>query len=93
MHFQGKSVKSSFEHLQHHGQFLGNSEKIILLTEKNAQRESCELFHWGLTENYSLGDRQLWGTAPKRWGEGQYICDFGEEGTCSQTHILVEGCR
>ena len=25
-------------------------------------------------------------------GEGQYVCDFGERDSCTQTHILAEGC-
>ena len=56
---EGKSMKSLFEHLQHHGQFLGNSEKKndIADRKKKAQLITYELLSWGLTENYRSGDR------------------------------------
>ena len=47
------------------------------------------------TEDYDPGDslsESSENSSKRIREEGQYLCDFGEGGTCNQTHISVEGC-
>lgn len=63
----------------------------LVLTLKDAQRESCELsFIWGKRglqpwRQYLESFEKL---LQRNSREGQYICDFGKGNTCSQAHLF-----
>ena len=64
---------------------------MVMPTKKNAQHENCELFYLGQSQDYSPGDiisdssEKLLQRGRR---EGQYICDFGEEGVHAIKHIF-----
>ena len=62
-----------------------------MLTEKNAQRESCELsFIWGKMRTIAWETSfqiALRNCSKRGRGEGQYTCDFGEGGVHAIKHI------
>ena len=55
----------------------------------------CVKFYLGQNEDYSPED-SISDSSEKLLqrgkGEGQYICDFSEEGMCGHAHILTEAC-
>ena len=78
---------------------LVQGQLIALPTEKNTQRESCELsFIWGKmrtkmrTVAQEIASQIAWINCSKEMGgKGQCICDFGEAGNrCNQAHIFAE---
>lgn len=49
-------------------------------------------FYLGQDEDYTVGDSTLEKLFQRGRGEGEYICDFGKEGsTCNQACIFPEG--
>ena len=61
--------------------------KYTVSTEKKIQHLSCELSFGGQIEEYSPGDSTLDNSAKllqKDWGEGQYMCDFGD----GRVHVI-----
>ena len=49
-------------------------------------------FYLGQDEDYTVGDSTLEKLLQRGRGEGEYICDFGKEGsTCNQACIFPEG--